>query len=485
MQLHRSAPIASALLLLTIAPAPAEDLSKKDKEWLESVEPILLPAEREVYEKLRQKDREEFEAIFWARRDPDPENIAADNAFRRQYLERVEAADERFRVLGRKGSRTDCGFVFLVLGEPADVRTGSAGLNAGVRVPETWVYRGEQFAGGETTVGFDESCSLPRPGGARFKEQLGEVAQSFVTRPGIDYEIADGKLVPLAEQLPKSSPAAALMASPRQDFGFEAETKLMMRGPDGATYVAGLVRGDASELAVREAEGQRLVNLLIAAEAVAGDGSVPQSGTLELEALVDDQGRFVASWPLTVPPGRYTLKLGAVDPESGKGSTTNLIFEAPDFTGGSGIGISPPLIFAEMRQGVTPDPKDAMGSLTLGDNQLLPTFGNVFAVADELQVLVFIYSAQTDASGAASIGTSFEIRREGDVVSRSQEQVFPTPQAVAAVGPVPLATFGPGEYTVLVKIEDKLAEKTYERTASFSVAGEAEGSGLAPEAQPE
>jgi GWxTD domain-containing protein len=471
MRLHLWAPVVAALLLLGAAPAPAEDLSKQDKEWLESVEPILLPDEREAFERLRKQDREEFRDIFWARRDPAQEQVSPDNAFRKQYQGRVEEADRRFRVLGRKGSRTDCGFVFLLLGEPADVTKGTPGIDPGVRVPETWVYRGEEFTGGETSVSFDESCELPRPGGARFKEQLAQLARSFVTRPGIDYELAaDGELVSLADQLPKPSPATALMDAPRQDFAFEAETKLMMRGQDGSTYVAGLVRGDASELSVRESDGQRLVDLMIAAEAIAGDGSVPQSGTIEIEARVDDQGRFVASWPLSVPPGLYTLRLGAVDPQGGKGSTTNLIFEAPDFSGASGIGISQPVVFAEMRQGVTAAPKDAMGALTLGNNQLLPPFGNVFAPEDALQVLVFVYGAQTDPNGAGSIGTTFEIRRGGETVSRSQEQVFETPQAVAAVGPVPLASFGPGEYSVLVKIEDKLAAETHERTASFTIA---------------
>lgn len=475
MKLH-TALITTAFLFLAGSPAPAQDLSEEDEKWLETVEPILLDEEREVFEKLPAGEREEFKEIFWARRDPDPENISADNAYRRAYEERVEEANKRFRILGREGALTDCGYVYLILGEPDDVYETNAAPRAGTRPSENWTYRGESFAGGEISIGFNERCSLP-PGGNRLKQQLKQLAENDVTRPGIGYEVEDGDLVSLGDQMPKPSAAEALMAEDRQDFPLEAETKLMMRAPDGTnTYVGGLVRGDAEGLAVREEEGQKVVDVTIAAEAVAEDGSVPQSGTIQIEARVDDDGHFVASWPLSVPPGLYTLKLGVLDPETGKGSTTNLVFKAPDFTGASGIGVSNPVMFAEMLQGVTPAAEDAMGALTLGNNQLLPPFGDVFGVDQALQVLVFVYGAQTDDSGAASIGARFEIRRGGELVSRSQEQVFPTPQAVAAVGPVPLATFGPGEYSIRAKIEDKIAGTTHESSARFTVTGEG-GSG--------
>lgn len=468
--------LTTALLFPFGMPASAQDLSKEDQKWLQTVGPILQDDERDVFEKLPAGEREEFKEIFWARRDPDPENISADNAYRRAYEERVEQANRRFRVLGQEGAQTDCGYVFLILGEPADVSQESASVQPGTRAPETWTYKGEVFAGGETTIGFNARCALP-PGGGRLKDQLKQLAANDITRPAIGYEVEDGDLVSLADQMPKPSAAESLMTEGRQDFPLEAETKLMMRSPDGGnTYVGGLVRGDAAGLAVREEGGKKVVDVTIAAEAVAEDGSVPQSGTIGIEALVTEDGHFVASWPLSVPPGLYTLKLGVVDPETGKGSTTNLVFKAPDFTGASGIGISNPVMFAEMRQGVTPAAEDAMGALTLGNNQLLPPFGDVYSVDQALQVLVFVYGAQTDGNGAGSIGAVFEIRRGGDVVSRSQEQVFPTPQAVAAVGPVPLASFGPGEYTIRAKIEDKLAGTTHESTARFTVTGAA-GSG--------
>jgi GWxTD domain-containing protein len=473
MRLHDALSCAFLLLPLgTTAPASAEDLTKADEEWLESVDPILLEDERETFEDLKQADREEFKAIFWTRRDPSPDDfsISPENEFRSDYEARLAEADERFKVAGMKGSRTDCGFVFLLLGEPADTKKGTAQAGALERIPENWVYRGEQFSGGETTVAFGGRCDLPRQGGNRFKEQIRQLAESFVTRPEVGYELVDGKLTPLADQLPQKDPVAVLMESPRQDFAFEAETKLMMRGPDNTnSYVAGMVRGDASKLTTRDADGEKVVDLTIAAEAVADDGSVPQSGTLKLEARVEDDGHFVASWPLTVPGGRHTLRLGAFDESTGLGSTTNPILDVPDFTGASGIGISPPVIFAEMRQGVTPDAADAMGALTLGNNQLLPPWGNLFGVDDALQVLVFIYGGETDASGAGSLTARFEIRRAGELVSRSPEQAFPVPDTVAAVGPVPLSSLGPGEYTVVAKIQDEIAGESYERTGSFTV----------------
>ena len=112
-----------AILVAGILCAPvarAEKLSKGNKKWLKTVQHIILPDEEKTYKDLAQKDRKEFEKIFWARRDATLDTLK-ENEFKKSYEEAVKEADKRYRVFGRSGSSSDCGRVFILLGQPDDI----------------------------------------------------------------------------------------------------------------------------------------------------------------------------------------------------------------------------------------------------------------------------------------------------------------------------------------------------------------------------
>src|SRR5262245_27972591 len=138
---YRKTPMlmAAVALLAPAAAFPADKLDKEAKKWLDDVRPLVLPDEEKAFRGLKDKgEREEFQKIFWARRDPDLETPA--NEFRTEYEATKADVDTRFRVTGRAGSATDCGRVYILLGAPDEVkREPSAG--GGSRTPETWIYR--------------------------------------------------------------------------------------------------------------------------------------------------------------------------------------------------------------------------------------------------------------------------------------------------------------------------------------------------------
>jgi len=468
----RTASLAALLTLVGPGIGSAQEAAD-DAAWLAQVAPLLLDEEREVYSQLTAGDKAVFRDIFWARRDPDPEGPNPRNAFRAEYLTRLAAAEERFQLPDGRGVETDCGRVYVMLGEPAERRSQGGSASSGPRPPEDWIYRGEGFAGGETLIPFDETCTLPpeiRPG---FLDQLGTLAASRVSWKGLGYPIREGRLVSLADQLPRQDPAAGLLQTARQDFAMEAETKLMMRSDEGATYVAGLLRGDASGLTAREDGHKQLVDLTLVVEATSATGEPLSGGSIPLSAEVGEDGFFECAWPLTVPAGRYTARLGVVDRASEKASITRVGFEAADFDG-EGIVISPVLLFEEMREH-TPEPGDPYAALTLGSNQLATRFGNVFQTSDSLNMVAFVYGAQTATeTGAAALAAVFEIRNEAsEVLTRSPEQLFEKPQAVVGVGPVLLAGFPPGEYTAELQLEDRVAGTEHRATGRFSIAAPA------------
>jgi Ca-activated chloride channel family protein len=100
------------------------------QSWLDDVDPLITPREREVYLGLKPPaDREAFVQRFWQVRDPYPETPR--NEARERWEERLRDARERWR-----DPKDDRRRVFLLNGEPGEVfQTGCAGETL-----QVWTY---------------------------------------------------------------------------------------------------------------------------------------------------------------------------------------------------------------------------------------------------------------------------------------------------------------------------------------------------------
>jgi GWxTD domain-containing protein len=116
-------------------------LPPRYREWLEDVSPIITQTEREIFLRLKtDADREKFVTFFWKQRDPLPDT--AENEFYKQYMERIRFADQTFgRGTSRRGSRTERGYYYLLLGAPLE-RTSFA-TQSQIWPLELWFYKGE------------------------------------------------------------------------------------------------------------------------------------------------------------------------------------------------------------------------------------------------------------------------------------------------------------------------------------------------------
>ena len=99
------------------------------EEWAEGPVRFLLTAdERRGYARLLDPvTRSEFVTSFWKERDPKPET--ASNEFKDEFDRRVAFADSRFTQSETRGSLTDRGMVFILLGPPTYI--GRKPLTAG------------------------------------------------------------------------------------------------------------------------------------------------------------------------------------------------------------------------------------------------------------------------------------------------------------------------------------------------------------------
>ncbi|HEU0093401.1 MAG TPA: GWxTD domain-containing protein [Vicinamibacteria bacterium] len=470
MSLRLKPALAVAVAVFSLAPAAAraDKLDKEDKKWLDEVHPLMLPDEEKTLRDLKDKaDRLEFEKIFWARRDPDLDT--PDNEFQAAYNTQRAEVDRLFKVAGQTGSATDCGRVYLLLGKPDEMKQDKQSGDApSLRPPEVWTYRdrpGQTFAGGQVQIAFEKDCQLPQ--GARLSEQLNKVAESKIARPNLAYKKGpDGHIVKLVDQLPKPSPAQALLKTPRQDFPVTTQNAMMLRSPEGATYVAGLVRATGLP---RDA-GTKTAPVNVVVQALDAQGRTAAQKDRLVNGEFAEDGSVMASYGMTLRPGKYTLNVGVLDPKSGKGSVAVIPVTVPDLSEGE-LDIMPLVMLQSIQEGgATPDPKDPMSDFVLGSNRLTPSFDNVFAKSGEMSVIGAVYNATKDpTTGKASVTWGFSILKDGKPVAKTEDQVVETDVASPSIGPVPLTNFAPGKYVVQLRVRDNVAKKDFTKDAPFEV----------------
>src|SRR5262249_15225773 len=116
---------------------PPESKPQDDRDWSRGPAKYLLTAaQQEDFDRLGDPGaRAEFIATFWKTHDPKPETL--ENEFRDEFERRVAFADARFEQNEVRGSLTDRGMVFILMGPPtyngqrplyADDEAGAADL---------------------------------------------------------------------------------------------------------------------------------------------------------------------------------------------------------------------------------------------------------------------------------------------------------------------------------------------------------------------
>lgn len=446
------------LCLASPGVARAQKLEKEDKAFLEGVRPILLPDEEKVFRSLKDKgDRAEFQKIFWARRDPDLET--PQNEYQLEYLAAKAEADKQFKIPGREGSATDCGRVQILLGKPDETKKEQVGENPGVRPAETWTYRdrpNQTFQGGKALITFDTECKA----GPGVAEQFNRVAEGKIVHPNIDYRVKDGRLTKLVDLLPKPSPAQTLLKEPRQDFPLVAQAAFV-KAQDGSSALIGLVRGEGSGIAVADAAGKKGSKVMVAAQAVGDDGKVAAFAEDARIADVATDGSFVASFRMALKPGKYTLKAGAFDEKTGKGSLATLPIEVPDLNSGN-FSMATLMIIRnvdDLPEGSPEDNQHPYGAFVLGRARLIPFFGGNLSKKDAPSFFYQFYDLKVSPlTGKADGLAALSVLKDGKTpVAKAPEQPYDQPIGGTVVGPVPLEKYEPGHYVVQLKFSDKVA----------------------------
>ncbi|MBV9494495.1 MAG: GWxTD domain-containing protein [Acidobacteria bacterium] len=127
------------LPLFATLSAPLQDWGRGPTQWL------MTKDEQRAWSQVKtDQQANDFIDLFWARRDPTPNT--AGNEFKDEFEGRVRAADRAFAANGKRGSLTDRGRVFVVLGPPKEL-IGASGN--GLAVGATGVGDADSGFGGD------------------------------------------------------------------------------------------------------------------------------------------------------------------------------------------------------------------------------------------------------------------------------------------------------------------------------------------------
>ncbi|GAI84861.1 unnamed protein product, partial [marine sediment metagenome] len=108
-----------ALIFLVFLNLVAKEKGRYEK-WLDEVNYIIIDAEKEEFKKLKKdKEKEFFIKLFWAKRDPTP--MTEKNEFKDEFYRRLAYVNKAFIYGYNRGSGTDMGKVWLYFGQPARV----------------------------------------------------------------------------------------------------------------------------------------------------------------------------------------------------------------------------------------------------------------------------------------------------------------------------------------------------------------------------
>jgi VWFA-related protein len=191
----------------------------------------------------------------------------------------------------------------------------------------------------------------------------------------------------------------------------------------------------------------------------------------ELYKLVDDTGVLVES-RVSLPPGRYTLRIAARDVNAERVGSVHCDLEVPDFAK-LPLSMSGVVIASAESMAANPRP-DAERSRMLPDT---PSVLRQFRQSDQLSVLTEVYDTRMATAHNLDLVATV-VDEQGQVVFRHQD-TRSTKEIEAAAGTtggfgyvvkVPLAAIAPGAYVLAVEARSSLdTDKPVRHETAFSV----------------
>jgi len=438
---------------------------KEDKydQWLKKeVNLIISDAEKEELKKLiKDKDKEKFIAIFWAKRDPTPRTDK--NEFREEYYKRLEYIKTSFIYGYKKGIETDMGKVYLYFGKPLNVSRQS-------QVNEVWVYPSRKwmkmpkntysivFTKDENGYVIDRSRTNNR------------AMQAFYAYPKQTLLFPDLNEVPEYKKVFSFSPDSLekklikQVISTGQDqvqIPFE-EKAFFIKAQNQSSFLTFLFK-----ITPEEKQKDSAKKLVFFSRLVSEAFTEDFRQELNLEA---EDGAFFTQVGFPAMPGEFTLFLGFYTPDNKLISIKSYPLTVPSFWGQE-LAVSSLLASPQVSQDQPSKDKEDFNIFSLGQYSLNPHISQEYTKEDNLNVFYHIYNIAANDKQICSLLIEFELIKEGKTYAlnpqKREEQITASATILDGTS-IPLSYIPEsGEYEFVVTVTDKVANKTTSQKMKF------------------
>ncbi len=503
-----------------------KELETPYKKWLnEEVVWIITPEERTAFGRLETDDeRQQFIEQFWLRRDPTPDT--EENEEKEEHYRRIAWANDRF-ASGIPGWKTDRGMVYIKFGAPDEREehpTGGPGIRdiaeGGGETTffpyERWRYRYIEGVGQDVIIEFvdksmtneyrmtwdptEKDALLRVPGaGLTLYEQLG-LANKADRFQGMSGGMPNMGMGPLSgtsqnnmfdrlqrftniQKAPeiKFKDLDAVVNSTIKYNLLPMQVRVDFIPVTEASVLASItVQFNREDLQFRQKEGvaEALINLRASISTMTRRPvGRPMEETLAVRGPAEQltalsTGVSIYNTTVSLLPGRYKLTVAAKDVVGENVSNHEVALDVPEFNEERLSASS--LILADQLEKV-PTRSIGAGQFVIGSSKVRPRVNETFKRTETLGIYMQVYNFEPNEDTRKPEGSvTYEIIRSG-----SGEKVLEFTEDVATLTGgasqlviekrLKLDGFQPGEYTVQIKVTDRLRNESLSPTAKFKV----------------
>lgn len=503
-----------------------KELETPYKKWLnEEVVWIITPEERTAFGRLETDDeRQQFIEQFWLRRDPTPDT--EENEEKEEHYRRIAWANDRF-ASGIPGWKTDRGMVYIKFGA-ADEReehpTGGPGIRdiaeGGGETTffpyERWRYRYIEGVGQDVIIEFvdksmtneyrmtwdptEKDALLRVPGaGLTLYEQLG-LANKADRFQGMSGGMPNMGMGPLSgtsqnnmfdrlqrftniQKAPeiKFKDLDAVVNSTIKYNLLPMQVRVDFIPVTEASVLASItVQFNREDLQFRQKEGvaEALINMRASISTMTRRPvGRPIEETLAVRGPAEQltalsTGVSIYNTTVSLLPGRYKLTVAAKDVVGENVVNHEVALDVPEFNEERLSASS--LILADQLEKV-PTRSIGAGQFVIGSSKVRPRVNETFKRTETLGIYMQVYNFEPNEDTRKPEGSvTYEIIRSG-----SGEKVLEFTEDVATLTGgasqlviekrLKLDGFQPGEYTVQIKVTDRLRNESLSPAAKFKV----------------